>query len=121
MRNEQRRIFLKQAGLVVGGLILLSPFKVKSEEKRRGGGAAGADMVDENAASAKAVSYKADSAKVSDKKVMIDRQGVPFKSQTCANCGLFQGKAGDASGGCPIFGAQKVSAKGWCSSWNKKA
>jgi hypothetical protein len=39
----------------------------------------------------------------------------------CANCALFQGKAGDAWGGCPIFAGRQVAAKGWCSAWAKKA
>ena len=34
---------------------------------------------------------------------------------------LFQGKAGDAAGGCGIFPGLQVSAKGWCSAYVKKA
>lgn len=48
-----------------------------------------------------------------------------FKSfvagSNCANCGLFQGKAGDAAGGCPLFPGSQVASKGWCSAWVKKA
>lgn len=40
--------------------------------------------------------------------------------QTCANCALYQGKAGDATGGCPLFAGKTVAAKGWCSAWAKK-
>jgi High potential iron-sulfur protein len=40
--------------------------------------------------------------------------------QDCANCGLYQGKAGDAAGGCPLFAGKQVTAKGWCSAWVKK-
>jgi hypothetical protein len=40
--------------------------------------------------------------------------------QNCANCGLYQGKAGDAAGGCPLFAGKQVTAKGWCSAWVKK-
>jgi hypothetical protein len=39
----------------------------------------------------------------------------------CANCALFQAKAGAAAGGCPLFAGKQVAAKGWCSAWAKKA
>jgi hypothetical protein len=39
----------------------------------------------------------------------------------CSNCALYQGKAGDASGGCPLFPGKQVASKGWCSAWVKKA
>jgi hypothetical protein len=42
-------------------------------------------------------------------------------SQNCANCALYQAKAGDAWGGCAIFPGKQVAAKGWCSAWAKKA
>lgn len=41
--------------------------------------------------------------------------------QKCGNCALYQGKPGDAAGGCPLFGAKLVAANGWCSAWAKKA
>ena len=37
----------------------------------------------------------------------------------CANCQLYQGKPGDASGDCPIF-HKLVSAKGWCNSYVRR-
>ncbi len=40
--------------------------------------------------------------------------------QICNNCALFQGKATDAWGGCPLFGARQVAGKGWCNAWAKK-
>lgn len=39
----------------------------------------------------------------------------------CAGCALYQGQPGDAAGPCGIFAGKQVSAKGWCSSWVKKA
>jgi hypothetical protein len=62
-----------------------------------------------------ALGYKADAAKV-------DREKFPkfAEGQKCEACALYQGKAGDASGGCAIFSGKKVSAKGWCSAWFKK-
>jgi High potential iron-sulfur protein len=38
----------------------------------------------------------------------------------CANCALFQGKAGDAMGPCAIFAGKTVASAGWCMSWAKK-
>ena len=38
----------------------------------------------------------------------------------CSNCALYQGKAGDANGLCPLFAGRQVAAAGWCSSWVKK-
>lgn len=41
--------------------------------------------------------------------------------QNCANCALYQGKAGDKAGGCPLFAGKQVAGAGWCSAWAKKA
>ena len=50
---------------------------------------------------------------------------VKFKNHVsgsaCSNCALYQGKAGDVAGGCPLFVGKHVAAKGWCTSWAKKA
>lgn len=40
--------------------------------------------------------------------------------QVCTNCSLYQGKATDAWGGCPLFAGKQVAGKGWCSAWVKK-
>ncbi len=40
--------------------------------------------------------------------------------QSCANCQQYQGKAGEARGGCLIFPAKSVPATGWCKVWSKK-
>ena len=49
---------------------------------------------------------------------------VKFKNyvsgSACSNCALYQGKAGDVAGGCPLFIGKNVAAKGWCSAWAKK-
>jgi hypothetical protein len=50
---------------------------------------------------------------------------VKFKNyvsgSACSNCALYQGQAGDVAGGCPLFAGKNVAAKGWCTSWAKKA
>jgi len=40
--------------------------------------------------------------------------------QICTNCALYQGKASDAWGACPLFAGKQVAGKGWCSAWAKK-
>ena len=63
-----------------------------------------------------ALGYKADTTKVDAKKFPKHAA-----TQNCANCALFQGKAGDKAGGCPLFAGKSVTANGWCSAWAKKA
>jgi hypothetical protein len=41
-------------------------------------------------------------------------------NQKCATCAQFQGKAGDASGGCNIFVGHTVPSGGWCKVWAQK-
>jgi formylmethanofuran:tetrahydromethanopterin formyltransferase len=73
-------------------------------------------MVDEKDAQAVALGYVADGKKVDTKKYPKF-----VASQNCANCALYQGKATDKTGGCPLFAAKQVTAAGWCSAWAKKA
>jgi len=63
-----------------------------------------------------ALGYKADTTKVDAKKFPKHAA-----TQNCANCALFQAKAGDKTGGCPLFAGKSVTANGWCSAWAKKA
>ncbi len=63
-----------------------------------------------------ALGYKTDGTKTDTKKYPKYAA-----TQNCANCALYQGKATDPTAGCPLFGAKKVAAKGWCSAWAKKA
>lgn len=74
-----------------------------------------ANMVGEKDAQAVALGYVADATKADKAKYKQYAAG-----QTCANCALYQGKATDAAGGCPLFGTKQVAGKGWCSAWAKK-
>lgn len=49
----------------------------------------------------------------------IDAEAFPefAADRTCANCNLFQGAEGDATGGCAIFPGKSVVAGGWCKVW----
>ena len=73
-------------------------------------------MLDEKDAQAVALGYVAEAKRADVKKFPKFAAG-----QNCANCALFQAKAGDKAGGCPLFGAKQVAAGGWCSAWAKKA
>jgi hypothetical protein len=76
---------------------------------------ASAEMLDPTSAQAVALGYVADSAKA-------DKAKYPKHTadQSCASCQLFQAKAGDATGGCPLFPGKQVTNKGWCSAYVKK-
>lgn len=73
-------------------------------------------MVDEKDAQAAALGYVADAKRVDTKKYPKYAAG-----QTCTNCSLYQGKAADKAGGCPLFAGKQVAGPGWCSAWVKKA
>ena len=71
--------------------------------------------LDEKDPQAVALGYVADASKADTKKFPKYAAG-----QNCANCALYQGKATDAFGGCPLFAGKQVAGKGWCSAWAKK-
>jgi len=71
--------------------------------------------VDESDSQAAALGYKADAGKVEKAKFPKFAAG-----QNCANCTLYQGKAGDAYANCTIFAGKQVAGKGWCSAYAKK-
>ncbi|MGA8392763.1 MAG: high-potential iron-sulfur protein [Burkholderiaceae bacterium] len=100
---SNRREFIVQLSLGTGAL-------VAGQAMAQGAPLAEAD------AQAVALGYKADTTKVDAKKFPKHAA-----TQNCANCALFQGKAGDKAGGCPLFAGKTVAATGWCSAWAKKA
>ncbi len=71
--------------------------------------------LDEKDPQAVALGYVADAAKVDARKYPKYAKG-----QECTNCALYQGKASDPWGGCPLFAGKQVAGKGWCSAWAKK-
>lgn len=72
--------------------------------------------LDEKDPQAVGLGYVADTTKADGKKFPKHAA-----DQKCNNCGLYQGKATDAFGGCPLFGTKQVAGGGWCSAWVKKA
>ena len=71
--------------------------------------------LEESDAVATALGYKHDASKVDAKKFTSYAAG-----RNCANCQLYQGKAGEAWGACAPVGGKLVNAKGWCAAWVKK-
>ena len=100
MKNTRRTFFMTLAA----GCTLLSS------------AAHGQAKVDEKDPQAVALGYLADATKVDAKKYTKYAAG-----QVCNNCALYQAKASDAWGGCPLFAGKQVAGKGWCSAWAKKA
>ena len=98
-----RRVFMMQMATAAGATLVAQQASAQA-------------MVAESDPQAAGVGYKADGSKV-------DKAKFPkyAASQNCANCALYQGKAGAASGGCGLFPGKQVAAKGWCSAWAKKA
>ena len=72
--------------------------------------------LEESDPTALALGYKHDAAKVDAAKHKTFAAG-----RNCANCQLFQAKAGEAWGPCGAVGGKLVNAKGWCVAWVKKA
>jgi hypothetical protein len=103
MSKTNRRIFLLQ--LAASGTALAAT-QVQAQ----------AAKVDEKEAQAVALGYVQDTTKADTKKFPKHAN-----DQKCNNCALYQGKAADAWGGCPLFGTKQVAGGGWCSAWAKKA
>ena len=80
------------------------------------GPAVAAANVDEKDPTAASLGYVADATRAD--KVKFPKYAA---DQACAGCALYQGTAGAESGPCPLYGGKLVNAKGWCSSWVKKA
>lgn len=76
---------------------------------------AAAPVLSESDPTAQSLGYKTDASKVDKAKFPRYQAG-----QTCANCQLYQGKAGSEMGPCPTYGGKQVYAKGWCNAWVKK-
>jgi hypothetical protein len=79
------------------------------------GAAQAQPMASEKDPAAAGRGYKEDATKVDKAKFPKYAPG-----QNCANCALYQAKAGAPAGGCPLFAGKQVSAKAWCNSWVKK-
>lgn len=105
MTKTSRRQFVIHLSTLTAGTIALQPIALHAQAR-----------VDEKDPQAAALGYRADTTQVDNAKFPKHT-----KEQNCRNCQLFQGKAGDEWGGCPLFPGRQVAANGWCSAWVKKA
>lgn len=103
MSHSNRRTFLLQ---VAAAGSALAAAKAQAQ----------AAKVDEKDPQAVGLGYVHDTTKADTKKFPKHTN-----DQKCSNCALYQGKAADAWGGCPLFGTKQVAGNGWCSAWAKKA
>ena len=101
--DESRRRLLKTVTLGIALMpIATIPLRIAL--------AADLPLVTSDDPTAKALKYVSDVSKSGDAK----------PGTKCANCTFYQGAAGSAQGGCPLFPGKAVKATGWCSSWNVK-
>jgi hypothetical protein len=100
---------LIQSGLIAGSFIpVLSLLANRAP-------AAGLPPLDPSDPTAKALGFVTDTTKV-------DAAANPTHkpTQKCGTCAQFQGKPGDATGGCNIFVGHSVPQGGWCKTWAAK-
>ena len=98
---SSRRVFLMT--VAAGGAALSTGVRAQS-------------MLDVNDPTALSLGYKADATQVNA--IQFPKYAA---AQNCSSCALYQGKAGNPSGNCAIFGAKQVAATGWCSAWAQKS
>ncbi|WP_176051498.1 MULTISPECIES: high-potential iron-sulfur protein [Burkholderia] len=102
--NRSRRSFVIAVAGTVSALALASTARAE------------APMLDENDPAAKGLGYRANATNVERVKYPRYQAG-----QDCGNCSFYQGKQTDTEAACPLFAVKRVSGKGWCSAYNKRA
>lgn len=103
-----RRLWLLSAPALALGVWALSPRRAQAQMP--------AGLLEESDPGAQGLAYRADAAKVDPAKNPSYQPG-----QTCANCSLYAGDAGQPQGGCALFYGKEVAAAGWCNAWERKA
>jgi len=101
-----RRNFLQIPQLLALGAVVRLEVAVAQEEV----------ILKDSDPEAIAIQYQSDATQV-------DHQRYPKYAvgQACSNCNVFYADAGATSGTCGIVFGKVVAAKGWCSSYEKKA
>jgi len=109
MQHKISRRALVKGGLAAGALVPAFGFLANNVS------AAGLPPLDPSDPTAKSLGFVTDTTKV------VDSANPTHKTtQRCGTCAQFQGKPGDASGGCNIFAGHSVPATGWCKVWAQK-
>ncbi|MGE0350122.1 high-potential iron-sulfur protein [Hydrogenophaga sp.] len=101
MNDLNRRVFLLSP-VAAGSALLLGADAARAQVV----------MVSEKDATAAALGYTTDSARVNPKRFPNHSS-----AQKCGNCELYAGRPGDGTGECRIFTGKRVSAIGWCSAY----
>jgi hypothetical protein len=109
MQSRISRRSLVKGGLIAGAIVPVLGIASRIAQ------AAALPPLDPNDPTAKALGFAPDSTKV-------DAAANPTHkaTQKCGTCAQFQGKPGDASGGCNIFVGHSVPQGGWCKVWAQK-
>jgi len=109
MTSKISRRTVVQSGLIAGAFMPVLGLMANSAT------AAGLPLLDSSDPTAKALGFVTDSTKV-------DATANPTHkpNQKCGTCAQFQGKPGDATGGCNIFVGHSVPQGGWCKVWAQK-
>jgi len=109
MQNKFSRRAIVKGGLIAGALVPALGLIGNTAS------AAALPALDPTDPTAKALGFVTDATKVNA------AANPTFKpTQKCSTCAQFQGKAGDATGGCNIFAGHSVPAGGWCKVWAQK-
>jgi hypothetical protein len=109
MSSKISRRAVVQGGLIAGAFIPVLGLLANSAT------AAGLPPVDPTDPTAKALGFVTDSTKV-----VATAYPAHKPNQKCGTCAQFQGKPGDATGGCNIFAGHSVPQGGWCTAWIQK-
>jgi hypothetical protein len=102
--KASRRSFMMLSASACASLAALSFSRVAQADPQK---------VNESDADAAKLGYVEVASKVDKAKYSNYTAG-----QECSNCSLYQGKEGDAYGGCTLFGTKVVAAHGWCASYS---
>jgi len=119
MKTNRRDLVKKGMGFIaVSSLVSVVPAFAARRKKKAD--AAGAELVEPGSGMAANVNYEHDKAKITDASLKKSKNGVEYKDQYCDNCVLYTATK-DGRGKCTLFPAKEVMAKGWCTTWSKKA
>jgi hypothetical protein len=108
MKNNLTRRAMVKSALIAG---LIPAVGLTGQAAR----AQGLPLLDPSDPTAKALGFMSDAKKVDATANPTYKPG-----QMCGTCAQFQGKAGDATGGCNIFVGHSVPRGGWCKVWAQK-
>ena len=109
MQSKISRRAIGKGGLIAGSMIPVLALPAWNAF------AAALPPLDANDPTAKSLGFVVDATKVDAKANPTYKTG-----QRCGTCAQFQGKAGDATGGCNIFVGHSVPQGGWCKVWAQK-